>query len=229
MNFFRQKTLIVALASALMLPLAAIAAESSADTSNSSGSESKSPFLMADDSWISISGTVAEVDRNKFTLDYGEGIITVEMDDGDRDADAYKLLTGDKVRVNGLIDDDFMEMSTIEAGSVHVEKIDTTFYASATDEEDWVENIVVATPVVVSEAQLHGTVTGINEATDEITVNSGPREITVDVTSLSYDPLDDDGYQQIEVGDLISVTGDIDTGLFEQRELDAETIITLRS
>ena len=94
------------------------------------------PYMRADGTWISISGEVTDVMPDRFVLDYGESVITVEMDDGDRDADAYKLLEGDKVTVNGMIDDDFYETTTIEAESVYVEKLGTYFYASAVDEED---------------------------------------------------------------------------------------------
>jgi uncharacterized protein YdeI (BOF family) len=88
------------------------------------------PYAKPDDTWISISGTVDTVRPDSFTLDYGKGVITVEMDDGDRDADAYKLLKGDKATVNGKIDDDLFETRSIEAGSVYVESLDTYFYAS---------------------------------------------------------------------------------------------------
>ncbi|MBU1187738.1 MAG: NirD/YgiW/YdeI family stress tolerance protein [Gammaproteobacteria bacterium] len=231
MKLFKQtslmkKSLTVAIAAALSLPLAAVADSHKSDNSSS---DTSSPYMMPDDSWISISGTVANVMADRFELDYGQGSVTVEMDDGDRDADAYALIDGDKVRVSGLIDDDFMEATKIEASSVHVEKLGTTFYASTADEEDWVDNYVITTPVVPAETQLRGTVTSVAPAVNEFTINSGSREITVDVTSMIYDPLDDEGYQQIEEGDLVSVTGDIDTGLFENQELQADTIVTLNS
>ena len=65
------------------------------------------PYTQPDDTWISISGTVDSVSQDLFTLDYGDGTVIVEMDDGDRDADAYKLALGDEVTVYGLVDDDF--------------------------------------------------------------------------------------------------------------------------
>ena len=37
------------------------------------------------------------------------------MDDGDRDADAYKLLPGDEVNVIGKVDDDLFQTTTIDA------------------------------------------------------------------------------------------------------------------
>ena len=44
---------------------------------------------------------------------------------------------------------------------------------------------------------------------------------------MPYDPLDEDGYQQIEVGDRVSVTGRVDEDLFEGRELVADSVVTL--
>ncbi len=181
------------------------------------------PATRPDDTWISISGTVESVDRDAFVLDYGEGIITVEMDDGDRDADGYKLIEGDKVSVSGIIDDDLYETRTIEASSVYVENIGTYFYASAVDEEDTF--VTITTPVVISGTIVQGTVTAVND--EEFTIDSGDRRITVEVDEMAYDPLDDEGYQQVEVGDKVSVSGRMDDDLFEGRVLEAGTIVTL--
>ena len=115
------------------------------------------PYLKGDDSWITVSGTVETVSPDRFILNYGEGLITVEMDDGDRDADAYKLISGDEVTVSGRIDDDFFERRSIEASSVYVEDIGTTFFASSLDEEDWGTAVVQVTyPVDVYGASVVG-------------------------------------------------------------------------
>lgn len=181
------------------------------------------PYEKPDASWISISGTVDAVTSDSFTLDYGEGIITVEMDDGDRDADAYKLARGDEVTVNGMIDDDLFETTTIEASSVYVENINTYFYASAIDEEDTF--VTVTTPVVISETVVQGTVTEVGG--EEFTLDTGNRRLTVEVDELPTNPLDEIGYQQIEVGDRVSVAGDIDDDFFEGQELVADSVVTL--
>ncbi|MBK5938276.1 hypothetical protein [Halochromatium roseum] len=186
------------------------------------------PMTQPDDSWISVSGTVESVTRDAFVLDYGDGLMTVEMDDGDRDADGYKLVRGDKVTVNGRIDDDLFEARTLEASSVYVENIDTYFYASAVDEEDINDVIVtVSTPVVISATIVQGRVTEVG--TDEFVVDTGLREVRVEVEEMAYNPLDDEGYQKIEVGDRVSVTGQIDNDLFEGRELVADSVVTLSS
>ncbi|WP_312944796.1 hypothetical protein [Stutzerimonas kunmingensis] len=44
-------------------------------------SASENPYISPDGSWISLSGTVTSVAPENFTLDYGSGLITVEMDD----------------------------------------------------------------------------------------------------------------------------------------------------
>jgi len=185
---------------------------------------SKNPYARANNTWISISGTVKNVTPNTFTLDYGDGAILVEMDDGDRDADAYSLIEGDKVTVNGKIDDDLFETTKIEASSVYVEKLGTYFYASPVDEED-VFFYTVTTPVLVGGLTLRGTVTDVDD--HEFTVDTGPRMLRVEVGEMPYNPLDDEGYQQIREGDFVKVTGMLKDDFFEGREFVAETVVKL--
>lgn len=203
-----------------------VAALIAAGLTTSALADEADPYTMADNTWITLSGEVESVDRDSFMLDYGDGYILVEMDDGDRDADAYKLLEGDKVTVSGQIDDDFFETTKIEASSVYVENIGTTFFASSVDEETS-EGLVatVSVPVVVAETVVQGTVTDVN--TSEFTVDAGLHNMRVDVSDMPYNPLDDEGYQKIDVGDRVRVSGDIDSDLFEGRELVADTLIKL--
>lgn len=93
-------------------------------------------YAQPNEAWVSINGTVEAVTPDSFTLDYGGGLIVVDMNDGDRDADAYKLMEGDQGNFIGKIDDDLFETSIIEARTVYVEKLGTTSFASAVDEED---------------------------------------------------------------------------------------------
>ena len=186
----------------------------------------ETPYGKPDDTWISISGTVEAVTRDAFTLDYGEGVVTVEMDDGDRDADAYKLLKGDKVTVSGLVDADLYEATTIEASSVYVENIGTHFFASAADEENgnWV---AINTPVVISSTVIRGMVTEVG--IDGFKINTGDKQMEVDVDEMPYDPLDDEGYQKVKKGDFVEVSGYIDDELFDGRVFDARSLTVLVS
>ena len=185
--------------------------------------EAQDPYTAADDTWISLSGTVESVAPDAFMLDYGEGVVTVEMDDWDADADAYKVSMGDRVTVNGMVDDDLFETTTIEASSVYVDNLNTYFYASAADEEDTFVN--VTSPPVVSATVVQGIVTEVND--EEFTIDTGLREILVETDEMYYDPLDDEGFKQIDIGDRVSVTGNIDDDFFEGRELVASSITTL--
>jgi len=185
----------------------------------------QNPYLKPDNTWISISGTVDGVPTpDTFELDYGEWTITVEMDDWDNDGDAYKLVAGDKVTVYGWIDDDMFETRTIEASSVYVENLGTYFYASGVDEEGYVYTGVTV-PVVVNTVGLQGTVSEVNGR--EFVLNTGLRSITVDTIDMAYDPMDDTGFQKIEKGDVVSVTGVMKTDIFDDRELYASSIVTL--
>lgn len=189
----------------------------------------ENPYTKPDDTWVSISGEVESVAPDAFVLDFDEGMITVEMDDGDRDADAYKLIAGDRVTVTGKIDDDLFETRTIEASSVYVENIGTRFLASPIDEEDGIfampAPVVVTTPVVVSQIVVQGTVT--NVGFDQFTIDNGLRKVTVEIDELGYNPLDDEGYQQIEEGDVVSVTGSIEPDFMQGRIVMANSVITI--
>lgn len=183
----------------------------------------ENPYQKKDGSWISLSGTVTSVSPDAFNLDYGEGLVVVEMDDWDLDADGYKLLEGDNVTVYGAVDDDLFETTSIEASSVYVKGLNTYFYASAVDEETLPAAATV--PYVDYDLQLTGEVTMVTGR--EFTIDTGVREMTVDTIALPYNPLDDEGYQKIEVGDRVSVTGDIDIDWWEEKELMAESVTTL--
>lgn len=191
------------------------------------GAQAAEPLKEAQDgSWLSISGTVTHVDPERFRLDYGDGSLTVEMDDWDTYGDAYVLRDGDRVTVYGAVDKNTYTTDTLEASSVYVEGLNTYFYASPADEEA-VGRWAVDTPIVLTEMTLIGRVESVNELTDTFTVDAGAMEVEVDTSPMVYDPLDEAGFQQIEVGDRVSVEGDIDETLFGDQQVRAETIVTL--
>jgi len=183
----------------------------------------KDPYLAEDNSWISLSGMVTSVGPDSFNLDYGEGIVLVEMDDWDMDADGYKLLEGDKVTVHGAVDDDMFETTSIEASSVYVEGLNTYFYGSAADEESLPAAATVA--AVDYDLQVTGEVANVRGRV--FTIDTGEREMRIDTIQMAYNPLDDEGYQKVDEGDRVSVTGDVDIDWWEKRELMAESVITL--
>jgi len=183
------------------------------------------PYAHRDHAWIMIDGTVDSVSADQFILDYGPGRITVEMDDGDRDADGYKLIKGDMVRVSGRVDRNLLAATTIEASSVYVESLGTHFFASSVDDEERIFSD--SYPLVISSTTLRGKVERTDDDSFMLATEGGT--IRVQTESLGYDPLDDQGYQRIRKGDLVLVRGDLDTGFFDiKRELEAEMIVVLR-
>jgi uncharacterized protein YdeI (BOF family) len=191
----------------------------------------ENPYQQPDETWISLSGTVVAPSADAFTLDYGEGVITVEMDDWDSYGDAYGLMDGDNVTVYGRVDDDLYELSTIEAAAVYVQNLNTYFYASSADEEG-----LDYTPVyhwnlyakpIASQVTVSGTVTSVSEPERRFTLDTGKRKLTVETEAMAYNPLDDLGYQQLDTGDVVSVTGDIDYEFFDGRVLEADSVTTI--
>lgn len=186
------------------------------------------PYEMPDDAWISISGEVESVNVDSFLLDYGDGLVTVEMNGWDWYAENSALLAGDLVTVYGEIDDDFFEATTIEADSVYVESLGSYFYASPADEESWVLGqpvYTVTTPIVVANVEVRGMVESVGER--EFTIGTGTTDLTVDTSNLPYNPLDDEGFQQIDTGDYVLVNGIMDSGFIGDVELDADYVVTL--
>ncbi len=183
------------------------------------------PYAKANRAWISIDGTVESVARDSFMLDYGPGTIKVEMDDSDRHAEGYLLKKGDEVRVSGRIDDDFFQQDTIEAGNVFVENLGAYFYASPADEEDLDATFVH--PLGVSSSILRGTLQAVGD--DQFTISSPGGSIEVNVDSMPYDPLDEDGYQKVREGDYVTVQGNMDTEFWDlSRELNASSVVIVR-
>lgn len=188
------------------------------------------PATESDSSWISLKGTVTSADADSFMMDYGDGLITVEMDDWDNFGDAYPLADGDKVTVYGRVDKGLYETTTIEAGSVYVDGLNTFFYASAADEEGDYSDYgvwVVDVDATVGDVTYIGTVEWVKPDMNTFAIDTGSLELTVDTSGLLYNPLDDQGFQQIDAGDRVSVDAVIDADFFGDQDLLAESITTL--
>lgn len=185
-----------------------------------------SPYTNPDDTWINLSGTAVETGPSSFILDYGQGTITVEMDDWSwYEKDGYGLVEGDKITVYGKVDDGLAESNTIEASSVYVESLGTYFYADSADEEEL--NYSVVTPIVAGYTVLTGTVTSTSKT--EFTIDTDTQKMTIDTLTLGYNPLDQKGYQQVNEGDLATVTGDMERDLFKEMELMADSVVILKN
>lgn len=209
-----------------------IGATALATTVFASPAMSVNPHSMkyTDKDLITITGDVISTAPDVFTLDYGTGSIKVEMDDWDSYDEASLMRTGEKVTVYGRIDDGLYEQKTIEANMVYAHDRNSYLYANDADEEgDYVYYNSYSYPTAVPDGtwtSVSGKVAAVSGR--ELQLNTGSRTVVVDTMEMAYNPLDDKGYQQIDVGDSIYVSGRIDNDFFEEKEIDASTIVTLR-
>lgn len=192
--------------------------------------DTKKLSVPPDESWITLNGVVSSTSKDTFRLDYGEGLVTVEMDDWDWYQEGEALNSGDKVRVHGRIDDDLHEKRKIEASSVYVEDLKTHFFASAADEETDSQLALSAfdTSEKVNDGSwinVKGTVINVHDR--EFVLDTGGVRIQIDTINMNYNPLDDEGFQQLDEGDKVSVSGTVDLDFFEKSEIQAKTITTL--
>ncbi len=186
------------------------------------------PVEQPDESWLTVNGTVVSARPDSFKLDYGEGLVTVEMDDWGWYEEDHLLIEGDQVTVHGRVDAGLFEKRTIEAGSVYVEDLNTYFYANTADEEGDSRLISYVVTVPLDEGSWVN-ISGIIEDVDgrEFTLATGFGEIQVDTRTMAYNPLDNEGFQRLDRGQAVSVRGRLDNDLFERREIIADTIYSL--
>lgn len=210
----RIRSVVITTGVAVIATLAAWAAPAAADD----------PSKASNGDWITVSGQVVSTTDDSFRLDYGPGVITVEMDDWDWYHEGRKLLENDNVRVYDRLDKDAYESRKIEAGSVYVQDLGTYFFANAADEED-IALWTLTTPIHVGDIEISGKVDQINGR--ELVLTSGAR---IDTSELGYNPVDDKGFQRIDVGDRIKAGGHLDHDLFDTKsEIDATWIVSLNS
>lgn len=191
-----------------LLPLSALAQE-------------PDPRRMSDRTWMSLSGDVVSAEEDSFELDYGGGVVTIEMDRWNWYQEGLQLPEGEYVTVYAYVDDDVFNRNLIEANSIYVPGLDSFFFAAGADEETstivaWVPN---------DQTVVNGTVMSIGE--DGFTVDTGLHTLTISTAQLGYDPFDDEGYQKIEVGDRVAAIGELDKDFFEEREFEASRITSL--
>src|SRR5690606_19023283 len=131
-----------------------------------------------------------------FLLDYGTGLVTVEVDDWDFFDEGSALVPGDQVTVTGTVDDNLFAGNTIEASSVYVASLGTVYFARSADEEGtWAAPQYFGDTVAAF--NYTGWVTGVSD--EGFTLGAGPTKITVDTSGLG--PASDK--QEIAVGDRV--------------------------
>ena len=194
---------------------------------------------------VALSGTVTEVRSDEFDLSYGTGSITVELGDWNWfENETQNLVVGDEVIVSGKIDDDLFEGREVKADNLYVRQRYAYYFVDNAYPSYYMTSVIpLEDPDTESQnnddadstadrayydgnvISMRGTVSEIKG--DEFTLtNSDDKSLTVDVSGMAYDPFDDTGWE-VEAGDRIQVYGHIDDDLFEKREINATSIVTL--
>ncbi len=192
------------------------------------------PSNKPDRSFITINGTVASTESSKglgFTLDYGNGLIAVEVDDWDWEDKSVAIIPGERVTVTGRIDKDLFERRSIEASSVYVINRNTFYFGSSVDEEgpnqSYFPDYNPTYPADGSWLTVTGIVKSKNPTARSFDIDTGVKRFEVKTFSLGYNPLDEIGLQRIQKGDRVSVTGRLDNDFFEKDDIIATSVVTL--
>lgn len=174
--------------------------------------------------WISLTGTVAAIDGDRLTLATGDGSIEVGLR-GLAAADAGRMQPGDRIGVTGRMDGNVFERRRIAAESIYVARLNRLLGAEAAPGAAAQPRRGFA-PARPSGADDWVIVTGrvVAKTGDDFTLESGGQRLEVDA--------DDDAgaanVRAVEVGDRVSVTGELDeAGLYSRREIDATSVIVL--
>ncbi|QJR80090.1 hypothetical protein CA267_004510 [Alteromonas pelagimontana] len=174
--------------------------------------------------WVTVSGEVREVDSQFFTLDYGEGNIIVEIADTDFDAQAFKALDGDTVTVSGKIDGSLFSNSTLQASSVYIDSLRTTFISDSADSSS--RDVYATTAFIPSSLDSMLLIGNVSAVSDEaVQISVGDTSVTVNVDDMRDSPVDDEGYLKLAKGDRVKVSASLDDDFFTSYSLDANYII----
>ncbi|NKI34751.1 hypothetical protein HFP89_06190 [Wenzhouxiangella sp. XN79A] len=212
----KNQLLATSIASALAVGLTALPAHAEEQTGPLSGLE--------EDTSITLSGTIVEEREDEFDLMVGAETVTVDIEDDIRDGGAYTLLPGDRVTVTGQVEDHFFQGRELEATAMHIDKIGTTFIL----DEDYADKYgMVSGRMMDDYVQVSGVVKSVDDDEFRIHTRAGG-DFTVEVDELADNPLDDDGYMKIRVGDSVNVFGEIDDDWIEGREIVASSVDVLR-
>lgn len=175
---------------------------------------------------IVVSGRVSDIDDDSFKLNYGKDSIKVEMSNWSFDDKSEQIRNGERVTVYGYIDNSWFERHKLQAQAVYIHDRNTYFIAG--DNKDYYALNTIAIEKIPdnTHVSIKGKVIDIDG--EKFTLKFGADIIDVDVSELEYNPFAKKGNKKIKVNDLVYVSGKLDSGFFEDKEIKADSIIKLR-
>jgi hypothetical protein len=173
------------------------------------------PHDLDEGSWIGIAGNVESTSPGSFVLDYGDGTIKVELEPSSTKQHAF--IKDEQVRVFGVVDAGFFKGKTIQAHAVYVESMKS--YVCTTEGAEAVCSTFA--PTILSGVVVYGRVTAVDK--NSVKVDEGDRVIEIDTSALTSAESGAPQPAAVQVGDVVTVLGHMDEGLFS-RKLKADSI-----
>ena len=180
-----------------------------------------SPYRLKNGDEIKIAGKVSKAKASTFLLDYGQGSITVELDDYDSYEEGFNIIDGDQVIVTGKVDADSGQKRTIEARRVFIPAIDLEIFASATDEEDTASKSFTQSLTDGTEVDLRGIIKNINRKV--ITIQSSKGRVEVHLGSVKGQER-----ETFYLGQAVRVTGFFKNRLIRKDMIFADSIQSVK-
>ncbi len=188
------------------------------------------PANLKDDAYVTINGTVEKISEgDAFTLRYAGGTIGVDTNDTWPflfNNDSTDLLrVGDKVTVIGQVDDNFFTRKEVDASSIRVKGANASrFYENTQNGNNSYGNDYSWDETMDEDnVRLTGTVMRlVDDETLELSYGTGT--IRVDTEDLNRDT-----QNWLQVGDIITVYGEMDNNWFGKKELEANYLVRTSS
>ncbi len=182
--------------------------------------------MLKDDMYVTISGVVGEIkDSDEFQLIYNGGTIMVDTNDKWPNLFTHgaenTIKSGDKVRVTGEIDDNLFEKKEIEATSVSHEGTNYSRMYWTEETNNWPYDRRMGKSFDDREISLTGYISAI-EDDNEFVLNYESGTIDVETEGLNITETN-----TLNIGDRVTVYGEIDKDLFAEKELEANRIYRL--
>ncbi len=183
---------------------------------------------LADQSPIVINGTIGEIRDDEFDLNYGpNSSITVELDRFNWTDNATDYLkTGQKVTIDGFIDDDLFEGREIEAYNMHLHQNSTYYF---TDTENATVSDYTSSGVPLEDGAyitVTGTVTDVKPAQFSIITSAGD-EFSIDAKDLDPPLRLTEGTYFVAPGDRVNIRGNFDMRYYQNKTVYADRVIKL--
>ncbi|MBT0588104.1 NirD/YgiW/YdeI family stress tolerance protein [Alteromonas oceanisediminis] len=179
--------------------------------------------MIDDDAWVTITGKVTKAEADGFMLDYGHGDIRIDLEDGNYTEATAEMIDGDSVTVTGQLDDDVFATRSIEASSVYVPRLMTTYISSSLDDESS-DLYKFASRVPTNTSQLTVTGTVIAAEDEHIQLDVGENHLVVDLSELPIDVTSESSSFEVTEGDYVEVQVRFDPEIFGTYDIDATAI-----